>query len=222
MEECLPPELQIRIFSHLPSRRDIAASRLVSKQFLACSSQFLVPRVVIAKRLDSLRQFWQILHHPSLHRHVTELVWDASGYSESIASDFENYIQACDGAGRDFRDQTSIEEDDRYTSFCSEAGWSAPLFHGKTLTSMKWKTTKTITCTRRACIKAMMSTFEGGDTRSGSRKMASDAICFELLCSVYLDFAALYSQTSRSSLDRKSYIMSYVVVCLVTRLSQMD
>ena len=53
---------------------------------------------------------------------MTELVWDASGYSKSIASDFENYIQACDESRRDFRDQTSTEEDDRYTSFCSEAG----------------------------------------------------------------------------------------------------
>ena len=108
----LPPELWKEIFSYLLScRKDIAACRSVSKEFREWSSEFLIRRVVFAKRLDAIEYLWKVLEHPEFREYVTELVYNASTYEESRATNFENYEDTCDTySTRVFRDVDAINE----------------------------------------------------------------------------------------------------------------
>ena len=129
MDTKLPPELLTRIFRYLSGcRRDIAACRGVCRCFHACSSQFLITRVVFAKRFDAMQRLRDVLQHPYFHQHVTELVYDASTYQESIATDFENYEIACDEhRTRSFYDNEAMEKLEEYVQFyrrvCPHRPW---------------------------------------------------------------------------------------------------
>lgn len=70
----LPPKLVIEIFVRLPSYEDIGNTRLVSKDFYCYSSHLLVPRIVVAKRPDTLRRLRDVVYYPDLKQYVIELV----------------------------------------------------------------------------------------------------------------------------------------------------
>lgn len=99
----LPPELISRIFLNLASNSssDIAACRLVSRQFREHSSPFLLPCVVFSRQLRALTKLHQVLSHPYFRRHVTRLIYDASEYAESTAMDWYQYVEDCEKAPRD-------------------------------------------------------------------------------------------------------------------------
>ena len=102
----LPPELLQRIFGFLSGRKsDIRACRRVCTSFRDHSSEFLVTRVAFARRRDTVESLRELLDHPYFHRHVTELVYDASRYQEDIAEDFEQYVAACEGHFESFGDK---------------------------------------------------------------------------------------------------------------------
>lgn len=115
----LPPELLTRISTHLANRReDIAACRLVCQYFKGCSSGFLVPRVVVAKRFDVIQRLWEVMEHPYFRQHVTEVVYDASVYDESAATDFEEYVHSCQGVyRRPFYDEDASDVRHVYAAF---------------------------------------------------------------------------------------------------------
>lgn len=95
-ESELPPELWARIFSFTSScRADIASCRLVSRSFYIISSEYFITKAVVAKRSGSLQRLWDVLEHPVLRRHVTELIYDASHYNQTIASDTNVYAYVC-------------------------------------------------------------------------------------------------------------------------------
>ena len=133
IEEVLPPEVLTRILRSLSDRRrDIAACRRVCWGFHACCSEFLVTRVTFAKRFDTIQRLWEVLEHPYYRRHVTELVYDASLYQESIVTDFEHYEDACDRhCMRTFCGDEGIEEMQRYAQFyhrvCRARPWCGPI-----------------------------------------------------------------------------------------------
>ena len=118
-KEKLPPELWIHIFSYLSSCREhIATCRCVCKDFASWSSEFLIQRVTFAKRFDRIQRLWEVLEHPYFSRCVTEFVYDASTYDESLATDFEDYEAACDGhTGRIFANHAAFLEQERYAQF---------------------------------------------------------------------------------------------------------
>ena len=96
-EDVLPPELWSRIFHYLSNHRaDIGRCRLVCKTLHTVGSEFLIPRVVLAKRSDSLQRVWDVLEHPVFRLHVTELVYDASRYLETVATDCSAYARICE------------------------------------------------------------------------------------------------------------------------------
>ena len=115
----LPPEVWIHIFRYLSSSREhIAACRRVCKDFKSWSSEFLIQRVIFAKRLDRIQRLWEVLEHPYFRECVTELVYDASAYEESLATDFENYEDACDEhSARTFVNHGAALEQQRYAQF---------------------------------------------------------------------------------------------------------
>jgi hypothetical protein len=97
--DALPPELLTRVFEFLSCDRshvDIANSRLVSKQFHAISSPFLIATVVIADRYDTLQKLSEVLDHPYFSKHVTRLVWDASLYGRGAANHLFEYHHQCE------------------------------------------------------------------------------------------------------------------------------
>lgn len=128
IEVQLPQETLTHIFSYLSDyRRDIAACRLVCRCFLACCSEFLIPRVTFAKRLDTLQRLWEVLEHPYFRRHVKELVYDASVYEESLVTDFEEYEDACDRlCSRSFHDDEAMKETQMYAEFYSRVCRTRP------------------------------------------------------------------------------------------------
>jgi hypothetical protein len=65
--DALPPQLLTRVFEFFSCDRshvNIANSRLVSKQFHALSSPFLITTVVIADLYDTLQKLSEVLDHP--------------------------------------------------------------------------------------------------------------------------------------------------------------
>ena len=125
----LPPEIWKHIFGHLSSRReDLAACRSVCKDFKALSSEFLFRRVIFAKRLDTIDRLWNILEHTEIRTYVTELLYDASTFEESLATDFENYEEACSThPERVFSDVEAIVQVQKYVRFyrkiCQHRPW---------------------------------------------------------------------------------------------------
>jgi hypothetical protein len=96
-EDVLPPELWSRIFHYLSNcRADIGRCRLVCRTLHAVGSEFLIPRVVLAKRSDSLQRVWDVLEHRVFRLHVTELVYDASSYLRTVATDCSAYARICE------------------------------------------------------------------------------------------------------------------------------
>ncbi|KAK5117130.1 hypothetical protein LTR85_009061 [Meristemomyces frigidus] len=101
----LPPELLSRIISFLSEqRKDISACRLVCRTLKELSSPYLITRVVFAKRFDAVSRLQDVLQHPYFSRYVTELVYDASLYDPEIAGDWNEYVQQCQEAPRNFVD----------------------------------------------------------------------------------------------------------------------
>ncbi|KAK4497450.1 hypothetical protein PRZ48_011901 [Zasmidium cellare] len=90
----LPNEVLMRIFSLLPKRQDVAACRLVCRDFKELSSPFLITRIVVAKRLDTMEKFYDVMEHPYFRKHVTELIYDASWYDHMLARDPMAYADA--------------------------------------------------------------------------------------------------------------------------------
>lgn len=90
----LPNEVLMRIFSQLNKRSDVAACRLACRSFKETSSPFLITRVVIAKRLDTMSKFYDVMEHPFFRKHVTELIYDASWYDRVLATDPMAYADA--------------------------------------------------------------------------------------------------------------------------------
>jgi hypothetical protein len=100
----LPPELLARAFSYLANERpNISNYRLVCRIFLEVSSSFLITTIVFAKRLETIRRLQEIAEHPYFSRHVTDLVWDASSYSDEFALGWNEYVSECLNAPRSFR-----------------------------------------------------------------------------------------------------------------------
>lgn len=97
----LPPELLDNIFCRLPPR-DVASCRLACSAFTKLASPYLITRVVYARRLDTIRHLREVLEHPYFSKQVTELVYDASRYSDVVARDFGEYEHRCFSAHRRF------------------------------------------------------------------------------------------------------------------------
>ncbi|KAK5131136.1 hypothetical protein LTR08_001284 [Meristemomyces frigidus] len=94
--DTLPPELLARVFSYLSgSCNDIATCRLVCYAFRELSSPFLITQVVFATRHKTIKKLREVAEHPYFRRYVTNLVWDASFFSPSIALDWERYSAEC-------------------------------------------------------------------------------------------------------------------------------
>ncbi|KAL1581975.1 hypothetical protein WHR41_09334 [Cladosporium halotolerans] len=103
----LSSELLAHVMSYLSAScpGDIASCRLVNRAFNEHSSPYLIPRVLFARRLDVLSRLCQIMTHPYFSLHVTELVYDGSAYSEATALDLDQYVEDCERAPRDLRDE---------------------------------------------------------------------------------------------------------------------
>lgn len=142
VEVVLPREVLTHMFGHLSAcRKDIAACRLVCRTFRAYCSEFLVSRAIFANRLDTIQRLWEVLEHPYFSQHVKELVYDASEYQESLATEFEEYEDACDQhCTRTFYDEQAMEELQTYAQFyhrvCRTRPWRSALDESK-----KWHTT---------------------------------------------------------------------------------
>jgi hypothetical protein len=92
----LPPELSTVIFdlATVNCRPNAANCRLVCQDFHVLSSPFLIRTIVIAERFDALRKAREVLLHPYFSKHVTHLLWDASHYEESMATNYYAYHTA--------------------------------------------------------------------------------------------------------------------------------
>lgn len=113
----LPSELISRIFLVLSwvSPSGISACRLVNHSFNEHSSPFLLPCVIFSRQLGPLTKLRQVLCHPYFKQHVTQLVYDASEYSEATALDWHRYVEDCARAPRDLKftewtDQKRLDE----------------------------------------------------------------------------------------------------------------
>lgn len=92
--DALPVELLSRVFASLSSDRchtEITSCRLVSRQWRALSSPFVITTVVIADRIDAIRKVREVVEHPYFSRHVTHLLWDSSVYQSDVAFSFRLY-----------------------------------------------------------------------------------------------------------------------------------
>lgn len=110
----LPSELMSRVFEDisLDSPRDIAACRLVSHSFKGHSSPFLLPSVTFSRQLRPLAKLREVLCHPYFRQHVARLIYDSSEYVESTASEWDQYVDDCERAPRDF-EYTEMTEQQR-------------------------------------------------------------------------------------------------------------
>ena len=107
--EVLPAELLDRIFSFLADTpAAIAASRLTCRDVHSLSSPYLITSVVFAKRLPVFSRLIAVLRHPYFRCYVTELIYDASAYSDEIADDWNRYVGACTWAPREFHDGENL------------------------------------------------------------------------------------------------------------------
>ena len=105
----LPTELLDTIFAQL-SRAQVAACRLVCREFKNVSSPYLIPAVTFSRRMDTLAKLFDVLEHKYFSQHVTELVWDASWWDESLTTDFEAYHYKATAAVRNYRYSALGEE----------------------------------------------------------------------------------------------------------------
>lgn len=96
----------------LDSPRDIAACRLVSHSFKGHSSPFLLPSVTFSRQLRPLAKLREVLCHPYFRQHVARLIYDSSEYVESTASEWDQYVDDCERALRDF-EYTEMTEQQR-------------------------------------------------------------------------------------------------------------
>lgn len=80
-----------KIFSFLPDRNDIAAARLVCKDYCTNSSEFLLNELVFAWDVDTIRRFQAIINDRLFSRHITTLVIDCSTYDEDVVNDRRLY-----------------------------------------------------------------------------------------------------------------------------------
>lgn len=89
----VPEELATKIFELATAncRPNAANCRLVSQYFHTHSSPYLLPKIVIAARLDALTKVRDILQHPYFSQHVTHLLWDASLYDSELATTWDYY-----------------------------------------------------------------------------------------------------------------------------------
>lgn len=101
----LSSELLDRIFAFLSEdKQAIAACRLVCRLFKDSSSQYLITRVVFARRLKTIARLNEIVAHEYFHKYVKELVCDLSYYCENRATDWDTYVQACFNAPQQLQD----------------------------------------------------------------------------------------------------------------------
>lgn len=125
----LTPEMLLMVFAYLSScQRDILACRAVSRCFRVLSAEFVVRRVVFAKRLDAMFHLWKVLQDKDLSQHVTELVYDASAHNEDLATDFDEYETACARyCTRPLHDAENIRRSRIYAQFfrqvCANRPW---------------------------------------------------------------------------------------------------
>ena len=101
--EGLPNELLARIFSLLGERKDVGACRLVSRILKEISSPHLITSVTYANRPREIVRLKEVIEHPYFCKYVTDLVYDASYFHRAFASDYDEYIEACDREPRTFR-----------------------------------------------------------------------------------------------------------------------
>ncbi|KAF2166771.1 hypothetical protein M409DRAFT_22825 [Zasmidium cellare ATCC 36951] len=93
----IPFEVWTSTFYCLSDRRvGIANCRLTCRAFNTASSQFLITRVVVAKRSESLQQTVDVLEHPFFRQHVTELVYDGTYYLFRRANNIHKYWRSRD------------------------------------------------------------------------------------------------------------------------------
>lgn len=111
----LPNEVLMRVFSNLGDRKDVAACRLVCRDFKELSSPYLITRVILAKRVDTVSKFYDILEHPYFRKHVTELLYDASCYDLNLAGDPQAYADARNWNQRITKDGCDLEA--RYSAY---------------------------------------------------------------------------------------------------------
>ncbi|KAI5362278.1 Putative F-box domain-containing protein [Septoria linicola] len=107
----LPTELLDKVFTQLSEQRtDIAACRLVCRDFRDVSSPYLITTVTFSRRMDTLSKLFDILDHPYFSQHVTNLVWDASQWDEDMAFDLDEYNSNAHNSGRSYTDKTAKAE----------------------------------------------------------------------------------------------------------------
>jgi len=92
----LPPELASVIFDlvSVNCRPNAANCRLVCQDFHTLCSPFLIRTIVIAERYEALLKARELLLHPFFGKHITHLLWDASYYDQTYASDYPEYEAA--------------------------------------------------------------------------------------------------------------------------------
>lgn len=75
--EKLPPELTQIICSNL-TPKDLKSARLTTKQLAASGACYILPRVFVFSRKESLNELKEIAQHPTFSKCVTTLIFDAT------------------------------------------------------------------------------------------------------------------------------------------------
>lgn len=96
----LPAELTTQILEYAFAGRTRYAGncRLVCQSLYNMSSPYLLSTVVVAERMDALRKLRKVMDHSYFSRHVTIMIWDASYYDKSCATDYAVYCRALEDA----------------------------------------------------------------------------------------------------------------------------
>lgn len=114
----LPRELQERVFCFLVNeKKAIENCRLTCSAFKEASSPFLITKVVFSKRLKAITRLQEVMEHPYFHKHITELVYDASWYDGGAAESWTEYVEACSRAPREFQNSlwaARLERDEAF------------------------------------------------------------------------------------------------------------
>lgn len=106
----LPSELTSEIFSRLSfCRKDIAACRLVCREFCALSSPYLITYAVFSTRQPALEKLHQLIQHSYFSKHVRELLFDFSSYVQDLRYLWD-YVPACSSSGRTFQPKSQDED----------------------------------------------------------------------------------------------------------------
>ena len=77
----LPAELLSEIFKQLPVG-DIKSLRLVDEFYRCRSSEYLMKRIFLAARPQTIAVFNKIIDHPYLGKNITEIVYDVSFFAD--------------------------------------------------------------------------------------------------------------------------------------------